>query len=144
MRVVPAVKPWRQLVKQFGEPRVIAHFRSESTSVPVHQHSAYAFNIAGGKVLRESGLLYPNGVDWRQSIRVVEYIEPVTLDTRFALDFWTDRGGKWLLADHAVRLVMEAVYEDVVRAEAKLPSLAALPEHVGHGPAAYFTLTDVT
>ncbi|MFB6629938.1 hypothetical protein ACFCWY_08590 [Streptomyces sp. NPDC056362] len=144
MPVALALRPWQELTRQFGEPRLIAHCRSASTTVPTRQYSAYAFNIAGGKVLRESGLLHQDGVTWRQSIRVVQYIEPVTLDTRFALDFWTgQRGGKWFVADHAVLAVIEGVYEDVVRREAERPSLPALPERVGRGPAVYFGITDV-
>lgn len=145
MSVALAVKPWWELADQFGgEPRVIMHFRSRSTVIPHEQYEAYEFSIAGGEVLRESGLRAPNGSEWRQSIRLIRYVEPVTLSIRFALDFWTDlRGGKWFVADHDVRAVIEGAYEDAVRREAARPSLAALPERLGRGPVGYFDETDV-
>ncbi|MFF4902332.1 hypothetical protein [Streptomyces sp. NPDC001068] len=137
MSVAPveaALKPWWELSAQFGEPRAVMHHRIYSTTVPREQHDAYAFNIAGGKVLRESGIRTAEGA-WGQTIRVVEYLEPVTLATRYALDFWTGgRGGKWYVVDHTTRAVIEAVYIAAVRMEA---------ENAGHGLADHFTVTDV-
>jgi hypothetical protein len=129
-----AVKPWWELADQYGEPRAVMHHRIHSTTVPRERHKAYAFNIAGGKVLRESGMRAADGA-WALTIRVVEYLEPVTLATRYALDFWTGgRGGKWYVVDHATRAVIEAVYDAAVRLEA---------ERAGRALADHFDVTDV-
>lgn len=137
MSVAPveaAMKPWWELTEQYGEPRAVMHHRIYTTTVPREQHEAYAFNIAGGKVLRESGIRAADGA-WGQTIRVVEYLEPATLATRYALDFWTGgRGGKWYVVDHDTRAVIEAVYDAAVRLEA---------ERAGRGLADHFTATDV-
>lgn len=148
MSVAPveaAMKPWWQLAEQFGQPRTVMHHAACSLSVPREQHEAYAFNIAGGKVLRESGVRAANGKTWALTIRVVEYIEPGTLRTRYALDFWTaHRGGKWYVADHDTRAVIEALYDHAARIEAERPSIPAVDaERVGRGPVAYYDVTDV-
>ncbi|MFK0159073.1 hypothetical protein ACIQVK_44265 [Streptomyces sp. NPDC090493] len=144
MSLALAVKPWWELAEQFGEPRAVMHHRIYSTTVPREQHEAYAFNIAGGKVLRESGVRAANGKTWALTIRLVEYIEPGTLRTRYALDFWTVApGGKWYVADHDTRAVIEAVYEHTARTEAERPSLPVDDKRVGRGTAAYYDVTDV-
>ncbi|NML55090.1 hypothetical protein HHL19_35825 [Streptomyces sp. R302] len=142
MHLLVAVKSWPELAEDHGEPRVIMHCKSASTAVPREQHAAYAHNIASGKTLRETGLRAVRGPGWRQHIRVAEYIEPVTGERRFALDFWTDHG-KWFVADHSVLAVVEAAYYAAVRAEAQRPCIAVLPERTGLTPDAYFDLTDV-
>ncbi|MGP4046896.1 hypothetical protein [Streptomyces sp. 2A115] len=138
--VEAAMKPWWELARQYGEPRTVLHSASR-TSVPREQHEAYAFNIAGGKVLRESGVRDGSGQSWALTIRVVEYIEPVTLTVRYALDFWSL--AKWRTADHDTLAVIEALYDSVVRAEAQNPTISAPAERVGRGPAAYYDVTDV-
>ena len=143
MGVVLAVKPWWELAHQFGEPRTVMHHAARSSSVPREQREAYRFNIAGGKVLRESGVRTADGT-WALTIRVVEYIEPVTLRIRYALDFWTvTPGGKWYVGDHDTRAVIEGVYEHAVRVEAERPSIPMDAERVGRGPVAYYDVTDV-
>ncbi|MEU1275634.1 hypothetical protein [Streptomyces sp. NPDC005799] len=143
MSVALAVKPWWELAEQYGQPRTVMHHRLYSSSVPREQHAAYAFNIAGGKVLRESGVRAEDG-SWALTIRLVEYIEPATLRTRYALDFWTvTPGGKWYVADHETRAVIEAVYEHAVRIEAERPSVPVDAKRVGRGAAAYYDVTDV-
>ncbi|MFJ4084973.1 hypothetical protein ACIP2Z_39270 [Streptomyces iakyrus] len=144
MSIALAVKPWWELAEQYGQPRTVMHHATRSNAVPREQHAAYAFNIAGGKVLRESGVRAANGKTWALTIRLVEYIEPATLRTRFALDFWTvTPGGKWYVADHDTRAVIEAVYERAVRIEAERPSVPVDAERVGRGTAAYYDVTDV-
>ncbi|MFJ4880119.1 hypothetical protein ACIP93_33595 [Streptomyces sp. NPDC088745] len=137
------MKPWWELARVYGEPRTVMHHASSSTTVPREQYEAYAFNIAGGKVLRESGVRAENGT-WALTIRLVEYIEPVTLRTRYALDFWTvTPGGKWYVADHDTRAVIEGIYDHAVRIEALRPSIPRDAERVGRGTAAYYDVTDV-
>jgi len=144
MSVVLAVRPWWELAEQYGQPRTVMHHADYSSTVPREQREAYAFNIAGGKVLRESGVRAANGKTWALTIRLVEYIEPGTLRTRYALDFWTVApGGKWYVADHDTRAVIERVYEHAVRIEAERPSAPMDAERVGRGPVAYFDVTDV-
>ncbi|MGX1267996.1 hypothetical protein [Streptomyces phaeoluteigriseus] len=138
--VEAVMKPWWELAAQYGEPRTVLHYAS-ATTVPREQHEAYAFNIAGGKVLRESGVRATGGKTWALVIRVVEYIEPVTLRVRYALDFWSL--AKWRTADHDTLAVIEALYDAVVRAEAVRPTIAAPAERVGRGPAAFYDVTDV-
>lgn len=142
--VEEAMKPWWELADQYGQPRTVMHHAAHSLSVPREQHEAYAFNIAGGKVLRESGVRTADGRTWALTIRVVEYIEPVTLRTRYALDFWADvPGGKWAVNDHGIRAVIEGCYDHKVRIEAERPSIPVAPERIGRGPAAYYDVTDV-
>ncbi|MEV8344493.1 hypothetical protein [Streptomyces niveus] len=144
MSVVLTVKPWWELAEQYGEPRTVMAHNLYSPSVPREQHEAYAFNIAGGKVLRESGVRAADGKTWALTIRLVEYIEPATLRTRYALEFWTvTPGGKWYVADHDTRAVIEGVYEHAVCIEAERPSIPRDAERVGRGPAAYYDVTDV-
>ncbi|GHH22464.1 hypothetical protein [Streptomyces lanatus] len=144
MTLALAVKPWWELAEQYGQPRTVMHHAAQSFPVPREQHEAYAFNIAAGKVLRESGVRAANGKTWALTIRLVEYIEPVTLRTRYALDFWTvTPGGKWYVADHDTRAVIEGVYEYAVHIEADRPSVPVDAERVGRGPVAYYDVTDV-
>ncbi|MFE6639525.1 hypothetical protein ACFVFT_38575 [Streptomyces tendae] len=143
MSVAPVeavLKPWWELARHYGEPRTVLHYACR-TAVPREQHEAYAFNIAGGKVLRESGVRVTGGKTWALVIRVVKYIEPVKLRTRYALDFWA--GEKWRTADHDALVVIEALYEAVVHAEALRPTITAPAQRVGHGPATYYDVTDV-
>lgn len=140
MSVALAVRPWWELARQYGEPRTVLHYASRTT-VPREQHEAYAFNIAAGQTLRESSVKAADGKSWALTIRVVEYIEPVTLKVRYALDFWSL--AKWRTADHNTLAVIEALYDSVVRAEAQSPTIPAPTERVGRGPAAYYDVTDV-
>ena len=141
--VEAAMKPWWELAEQYGQPRTVMHHAVYSPTVPREQHEADAFHVAGGEVLRESGVKTAPGT-WALTIRVVEYIEPVTLSVRYALDFWTGTpGGKWYVADHDARVVIAALYDAVVRIEAERPSVPVDAERVGRGPVAYFDVTDV-
>lgn len=138
-----AMKPWWVLADLYGQPRTVMHHAARSFSVPREQHEAYRFNIEGGKVLRESGVRNADGT-WALTIRVVEYIEPVTLAIRYALDFWADvPGGKWAVNDHDTRAVIEGLYDHKVHIEAMRPSIPRDAERVGRGPAAYYDVTDV-
>ncbi|MFI5990345.1 hypothetical protein ACIBAC_00625 [Streptomyces sp. NPDC051362] len=130
-----AVKSWWELSATYGEPRAVMHHRIYTTTVPREQYEAFQFSIAGGKVLRESGVRAANGKTWDLTFRVVEYIEPVTLLTRYALDFWANGSpSRWYVRDHDHRAVIEAAYDRAVRLEA---------ENAHSGLTDFYTVTDV-
>lgn len=141
MNAALAVKTWVELAEQYGQPRTVLHHANYSLPIPREQHEAYAFNIAGGRELRESTVKAADGT-WDLIIRLVEYIEPGTLAVRYALDFWSVN--KFFTVDHGTRAVIEAVYEASVRLEAERPSIPMPAERVGRGPAAYYDATDVS
>ncbi|MEU6462195.1 hypothetical protein [Streptomyces sp. NPDC046976] len=125
------MKPWWVMAGQYGHPRTVMHYAGHSCAVPREQWAAYAFNIAGGRTLRQSGVKAP-ATAWALTIWLVKYIEPATLTTRYALDYWS--AAKWWVADHGTRAVVEALYDATARAQA---------ECTGSSPAAFYDVTDV-
>jgi hypothetical protein len=142
MSVVLMAKPTEELAEQYGPMRTVMHHAIPSAEVPREQHEAYAFNILGGRKVRESVIKGTDGTP-DLIIWVSEYIEPVTLAMRYAVDYWSVDG--YWTRDHAVRAMAELSYEEAVRAEFARPSksLRLSPARFMGGLASFYDVTDV-
>lgn len=87
MNAVLAVKPMDELTEQYGPMRTVLN-SDASTDTPREQSDAYGFNILAGKGLRES-IVNDADDDAAVIIRCVEYIDPVTQETRYGVDYWS-------------------------------------------------------
>ncbi|MFD9394993.1 hypothetical protein ACFWBB_30975 [Streptomyces sp. NPDC060000] len=134
-----AVKPLEELTEQYGPMRTVLHCEAP-TAVPRQQQPTYTFNILGGQKLRESLITDANG-HADLNIRFVEYIDPVSGWTRYAVDYWSINS--YWATDHVHRAVAEAAYEDAVRAEFAEPTLTLSPERRLGGLARFYDVTDV-
>lgn len=139
MNVAMAVKPLGELAGQYGPMRTVLHHLGH-TDVPREQDQAFMFNILGGESLRESVI---NAADGSTDlvIRLVEYIDPVTQQIRYAVDYWSINS--YWATDHEHRAVAEKAYEDAVRAEYARPTLQVAREHLGRGLSGFYDRTDV-
>ncbi|MEU9783621.1 hypothetical protein AB0H92_22100 [Streptomyces phaeochromogenes] len=142
MSLALALKPLDELFAQHGPMRTVIHHAMHETAVPREQYAVYAHNVFAGKTLRESVVKADNGTPI-VVIRLAEYIEPVTLATRYAVDYWS-LGGFWT-TDHEVRAVAEAAYEEAVRQEFANPTrwLRLSPARFLGGLAHFYDETDV-
>ncbi|GAA5070500.1 hypothetical protein [Streptomyces similanensis] len=140
MTLAMTLRPLEELEVQHGPMRLIDHHAARSFAVLREQREAYAFNIAGGRKLRESVI---TGADGNADliIRAVEYIEPVTLTIRYAVDYWSIRA--YWTADHNMCTVAEAAYEEAVRGEFARPTLTLDRDRFTRGLASFYDVTDV-
>ncbi|MFF4543698.1 hypothetical protein ACFY1J_05535 [Streptomyces sp. NPDC001406] len=141
MNAALAVKPMPQLTVQYGPMRTVLH-SDATTDTPREQADAYRFNILGGKGLRESVINDADG-DAVVIIRCVEYIDPVTQQTRYGVDYWST--ARYWATDHGARAIAEKAYEDAVRDEfaRPTPGLCLSPKRFMGGLAHFFDVTDV-
>ncbi|MFE7072635.1 hypothetical protein ACFU96_21390 [Streptomyces sp. NPDC057620] len=137
-----ALKSLDELVAEHGPMRTLIHHAKHETDVPRGQYAVYSHNVFAGKSLRESVVKANNGTPVL-TIRLAEYVEPVTAKTRYAVDYWS-LGGFWTL-DHEVRAVAETAYEEAVRAEFARPTrwLRLSPARFLGGLALFYDATDV-
>ncbi|MFF9901321.1 hypothetical protein [Streptomyces longispororuber] len=126
-----------QLSERYGPMRPV--LGTNATELRREQRSTYTFALLGGKTLRES-LIKDSGCTVL-SIALVEYIDPVTLKTRYAVHHCAFPV-EWA-TDHPVRLVAESAYEDAVRAEFAAPTLTLSREQFTRGLASFYDVTDV-
>ncbi|MGW2496182.1 hypothetical protein ACWCV2_16990 [Streptomyces pseudogriseolus] len=139
MNAVLVMETSPQVAAQLAEMRTVLH-SEEPTDTPREQADVYRFNILGGKTLRESVI---NGTDGNPDliIRCVEYIEPVTQQTRYGVDYWSVR--RHWASDHGARAVAELSYEKAVRDEFANPTLTLPLERFTRGLASFYDVTDV-
>ncbi|MGY4935868.1 hypothetical protein ACWD7T_33180 [Streptomyces sp. 900116325] len=140
MTVIQVEKSAAELEALYGPMRRIEHHQNYSTDVPREQYEAFRFNIAAGKRLRESVITGADGTS-DLIIWVSEYIEPGTLATRYAVDYWSVTG--YWTTDHDVRVMAELSYEIAVRAEFAAPTLALSLDRFSRGLASFYDVTDV-
>ncbi|MFD3309407.1 hypothetical protein [Streptomyces sp. NPDC058656] len=142
MSLALAMKSLDELSADHGPMRTVIHHAMNETAVPRGQYAVYANNVFAGKSLRESVVKADNGTPIL-TIRLAEYIEPVTGKTRYAVDYWS-LGGFWTI-DHEVRAVAETAYEEAVRAEFARPTrwLRLSPVRFLGGLALFYDETDV-
>ena len=141
MNAVLAVKPMDELTEQYGPMRTVLN-SDASTDTPREQSDAYGFNILAGKGLRES-IVNDADDDAAVIIRCVEYIDPVTQETRYGVDYWSI--ARFWATDHGSRAMAELSYEDAVRGEfaRPIPGLCLTPERFMGGLAHFYNVTDV-
>ncbi|WP_326724722.1 hypothetical protein OHT59_40655 [Streptomyces sp. NBC_00243] len=133
-----AVKSMDELTVQYGPMRTVLHHK-DATEVPREQHATYTFAILGGNKLRESAIL--SAGYHALSIDLIEYIDPVTGTTRYAVHHWAFPV-EWA-TDHDMRAVAELAYEDAVRGEFARPTLRLSLERSTRGLASFYDRTDV-
>ncbi|MER6109291.1 hypothetical protein [Streptomyces hirsutus] len=139
MNAALSIKPMGELAEQYGPMRTVLSHRS-GADVPHGQRQAYALNLLGGDELRESVI---NGDDGTADliIRFVKYIDPVTQEHRFAVDYWSvDR---YWASDHSTRALAELSYEKAVRDEFARPTLRLSLERFTRGLESFYDVTDV-
>lgn len=139
MRAALAIKPQAELVDQYGPMRTVLRSHGP-TDVQPEQHETYSLVVSGGKPLRQSRIgssLRPVLV-----VRLVEYADPVTGRTRYAVESWTP--ARFLVSDHEHRLIAEMAYEKAVRDEYAATSVPPLsPARFVGGLALFYDVTDV-
>ncbi|MFD9190323.1 hypothetical protein ACFWCA_19095 [Streptomyces phaeochromogenes] len=142
MGLALALKPLDELFAEHGPMRSVRHHAKHETAVPREQYAVYARNVFAGEALRQSVVKADNGTPI-VTIRLAEYIEPVTGATRYAVDYWS-LGGFWT-TDHEVPAVAETAYEEAVRAEFARPTrwLRLSPARFLGGLAHFYDETDV-
>lgn len=139
MNVAVAAKPLRQLAEQYGPMRTVLN-SDGPTEIPREQADAFGFNLLGGKDLRESVI---NGTDGRAvlTIRCVRYIDPVTQNERYAVDYWSVR--RYWASDHQTAAIAELSYEKAVRGEFARPTLPLSLDRFTRGLTGFYDVTDV-
>ncbi|AKN68695.1 hypothetical protein QR97_01745 [Streptomyces sp. PBH53] len=126
------------LTASYGALRVVAIDFGPADIAP-QDHTVYSLEILTGKTLRQSVINGQHGPIL--TIRVVEYTDPVTAETRYAVEEWSTIGFR--TRDHSVRAVVEVEYERLVREEFSNPSLALDPARFTAGLATFYDVTDV-
>ncbi|MGA5127782.1 hypothetical protein ACPCAG_31330 [Streptomyces pseudogriseolus] len=139
MNAVLVMETSPQVAAQLAEMRTVLH-SEKPTDTPREQADVYRFNILGGKALRESVI---NGTDGNPDliIRCVEYIDPVTQQTRYGVDYWSVR--RHWASDHQARALAELSYEKAVRDEFANPTLTLSLERFTRGLHSFYDVTDV-
>jgi hypothetical protein len=138
MNAALATKPMPQLAAQYGPMRPVVHSTNQ-IDIPSELQETYTFSLLAGKELRKS--LIKRGRFIVLSIDFVEYIDPVSQLTRYAVHYWAFPR-TWAV-DHSVRMVAERAYEDAVRAEFAAATLTPSHEQATRGLASFYTVTDV-
>lgn len=132
-------RPLSELTTQYGPMRTVIS-SDTPTDVPRERADAYRFNLLGGDVLRESVINDENG-DAMLIIRCVQYSDPVTGATRYAVDYWSVL--RYSASDHSTRVLAELSYEEAVRGEFARPTLRLSPQRFTRGLASFYDVTDV-
>ncbi|MFG3263048.1 hypothetical protein [Streptomyces bobili] len=139
MNAVLVMEAAPQVTAKLAEMRTVLNSEAP-TDTPREQADAYRFNLLGGKTLRESVI---NGADGKPDlvIRCVEYIDPVSQQTRYGVDYWSV--SRYWASDHATRVMAELSYEMAVRNEFAHPTLTLSLERFTRGLASFYDVTDV-
>ncbi|MFM9698851.1 hypothetical protein [Streptomyces europaeiscabiei] len=103
MNAVLVMEAAPQVTAKLAEMRTVLNSEAP-TDTPREQADVYRFNLLGGKTLRESVI---NGADGKPDlvIRCVEYIDPVTQQTRYGVEYWSV--SRYWASDHATRVMAE-------------------------------------
>ncbi|MEV7512123.1 hypothetical protein AB0O57_29620 [Streptomyces sp. NPDC091201] len=139
MRAALAAKPMTELIEQYGPMRTVLQSHGP-TDVQPEQHETYNLVVHGGKPLRQSRIGSPSVPVL--VIQLLEYVDPVTGRPRYAVEHWTPT--RFLVTDHAHRLMAEMAYEKAVRDEFAAHTVPRLsPARFLGGLAAFYDVTDV-
>ncbi|MFN1193295.1 hypothetical protein ACK03K_34090 [[Kitasatospora] papulosa] len=139
MNAVLTLETASAVAAQLAEMRTVLS-SGPGTDVPREQADAYALNILGGEQIRESVI---NSTDGTADlvIRFVEYIDPVTQNIRFAVDYWSVE--QYWARDASSRALAELAYEKAVRDEFAYPTLPGSIARFTRGLASFYDVTDV-